>query len=62
VAASSGRVLYGDDAAVVLSDHGGCRGRHWSNQRCGVIRCCGLGLAEAKRASLASWDGYKQRG
>jgi hypothetical protein len=42
---------------VVLSIHGGCRGRHWSNQRCGVIRCRGLGLAGAKRASIASRDG-----
>jgi hypothetical protein len=36
---------------VVLSDHGGCRGRHWLNQRCRVMRRCGHGLVEAKLAT-----------
>jgi hypothetical protein len=57
VAASSGRVLYGTDVTPVCLVHGGRRGRHWSKWQCGVMRCRGLGPGEAKRASLASWDG-----
>jgi hypothetical protein len=43
--------------APVCSVHGECRPCDWPFWRCYGVRCRGLGLAEAKWVTLASWYG-----
>jgi hypothetical protein len=50
-------VLSGADLMLVCLVHGGSRSRDWPFWRCGEIRRHGLGLEEAKGASVSSWDG-----
>jgi hypothetical protein len=43
--------------AMVSLVYGGRQAGDWPFWRCEGVWCRGLSLAEAKRASLASWDG-----